>query len=222
MSTEKKERKMTAKGFLNKAAKQGAKSAEGFIAQHREWLLTGTLAQFTAPILAQLDAKEVYPTPALQSISAVVLGHMLAENIASADTSQKGEPATKPIKEPREEKAWIACIFNAAGEIQTRKNENTGDDITLRQGFDSSSDADRWCDRRLFDGAPDWFGTVVSTKMFGKDGQPISNVILREDAIARILKKPLAPAMRKTGGSTNKLSFGMKAAVSSRASFSHG
>ncbi len=202
---------MTAKGFLNKAAKQGARSAEGFIAQHREWLLTGTLAQFVTPILTQLDAKELYPTPALQAISAVVLGHMLAENIANADTSAKGEPATKPIKEPREEKAWIACIFNAAG-----------DDITLRQGFDSCSDADRWCDRRLFDGAPDWFGTVVSTKMFGKDGQPISTVILRQDAIARILAQPKGPACRKTGGSTGKLTFGMKAAVTTRASFSHG
>lgn len=216
MSEDKKERKMTAKGFLHKATKQGAKSAEGFIAAHRAWLETGELAQFTSPILAKLDAKEVYPTPALQAITAVVLGHMLAENVAKAEASLVEGPGRVS------EKAWTATIFNASGEIMTHKNGNTGEEKDLVQNFDSSSDADRWCDRRLFDGASDWFGTVVSNKMHGKDGQPISTVILRQDAIARILAQPKGPACRKTGGSTGKLSFGMKAAVTTRASFSHG
>lgn len=215
MSIDKKERKMTAKGFLHKATTQGAKSAEGFIAAHRVWLETGELAQFTSPILAKLDAKEVYPTPALQALTAVVLGHMLAENVAKAEASLDGGGSVTA-------KAWTATIFNAKGEIQTRKNENTGEDKDLVQNFDSSSDADRWCDRRLFDGESDWFGTVTSNKMTGKDGQPISTVILRQDAIARILAQPKGPACRKTGGSTSKLSFGMKAAVTTRASFSHG
>ena len=66
--------------------------------------------------------------------------------------------------------------------------------------------ADGWVDRRLFDGAPDWHGVIQHTKI-----ACLKTVVMREDAIARILKKPKAPACHTKGVSTKSLGFGVKA-----------
>lgn len=206
MSEQKKERKMTAKGFLHKASTKAANAAAGFIAQHRAFLETGELAEFTSPILNKLDQKEILPTPALDAIKAVVLGHMLAMQVKQAEeTIAKGE-ATGTSK------PWTATIYNAKGEVCTRINEK-GKEEDLSKTFDLSSDADRWVDRRLFDGASDWFGVI--------QGHGVESTIIREDAIARILKQKKGPATRKVGSTSSSLGFKAKA-VQDRCYFSRG
>lgn len=218
MSDAKKERKMTPRGFLHKASKQGVRSAEGFIAQHRAWLETGTLAQFTSPILAKLDRKEVYPTPALEQLSSAVLSHHLM-----AETAQEEVKQDQQVRETGTSsgKAWLATIYDAAGHVCTRINAK-GEEEDLIKSFDMSLDADRWCDRRLFDGASDWYGVVQSTRMVNGQGDPIANVILRQDAMARILKMPKGAITRKTGGGSGRLSFGIKNGKTTRVEFSRG
>lgn len=215
MSEQKKPRAMTAKGFLHKASKQGVRSAEGFIAQHREWLTTGTLAEVTLPILVKLDAKQIYPTPALEMLSAVVLGHHLSKETAQQEAV---EEETAPA---RSSKRWTATIYNAAGEVQTRITAS-GDVELLEKSFDLSQEAGRWCDRRLFDGAPDWYGVVVSNYMVNAHGEALSTIIMRQDALARILKKPKTAAYRKTGMHSKGLGFGPGPAHDTRVTFSRG
>jgi hypothetical protein len=206
------ERKMTPKGFLHKS--NGKLSAEAFLKQHREWLTTGELAQFTSPILRKLDEKEILPTPALAEIKAVVLSHHLAVEV------HKAEVAMEKASEPTTKKNYLVTIRDAEGNVCTRINEK-GETVDLRQSFDIGSDAEGWADRRLFEGASDWFGIIEMTKMFKADGSPISNIVLRQDAIARILKVKKSAVMKSKPKSTNSLGFGVKVSQSV-AKFSHG
>lgn len=198
MSNAKKERVMTPKGFLHKATTKAANNATAFIAAHRAWLETGELSDLTSPILRKLDDKAVMPTPALEEIKNAVLFHFLAQE------TKKAEDAMAKANEPKAQKAYVAAIYDAKGNIVTYINDD-GEEKEMIQSFDMSQDGERWCDRRLFDGAPDWHGEVVSTK-----GLPPIHV-LREDSIARILKKPKGPAVHTKGVSTKKLGFGVKA-----------
>lgn len=214
------ERKMSAKGFLHKTTTKAAASAAAFIAQHREWLETGELASLTSPILRKLDDKEILPTPALNAIKDVVVGHMIASEI------RKGEEAMARREEQgnAKPKNWTATIYNAKGEVVSvsRINDEGKEEIKdLTQSFDQSQEADRWTDRRLVEGAPDWYGVVQHSTLTNKDGEPLTCIILRGDALARVLRAPKGPAMRKTGGSTSRMSFGVKA-QQDRAHFSRG
>jgi hypothetical protein len=189
-----KERKMTEKGFLHKS--QGKIAADAFLAAHRQWLETGELALATTPILRKLDQGEILPTPALHEVQVAVMNHMVA--MAHRKTVEaKNAPAAKP-------KNWTTTIFNAKGEVQTRIKED-GEVEDLIKGFDLSSDADRWADRRLVEGASDWYAEVTHAMM------PIKTVILRDDAMARVFKKVGSPVMKRVGGTTSSLSFRPKA-----------
>lgn len=208
------ERKMTVKGFLHKAS--GRISAIAFLAQHRTWLETGELHEVTSPILRMLDEEQLMPTPALDLIKQAVLTHHLRveTNKAEKRLAEASDPSSHPSK------PWIARVFDAKGNLVETENTK-GEMVTLEQSFALASDADRWTDRRLFEGAPDWFGVVQHTSILRADGEPITTVIIREDAIARILKKPRGAVSKKTGSRDGKLSFGVKV-HQSRAVFSHG
>jgi len=197
------ERKMSPKGFLHKSTAKNL-SAIAFLKAHREWLLTGTLASLTSPILAKLDAGEVMPTPALELLKTVVLSHHIASEIS------KGEAAMEKAQEPKKSKNYIATILDGNGDIATRINAK-GEVEDLQQSFDLPQEASRWCDRRLFDGFADWRGEVASTKMHGQDGLPMVEHVARIDSLARILKKPLPPVVHVKGVSTQSLGFGVKA-----------
>lgn len=207
MSEEKKTRNMTERGFLHKAG--GKVSADAFLAQHRAWLETGERAMVTTPILRMLDEKEVMPTPALEQIRAAVLNHMVAKAVSKAeDQILNPKPGAKP-------KNWTSTIFDAKGEIQTRINEK-GEKEDLIKGFDLSSDADRWADRRLVEGASDWYAEVTHAMM------PITTVIRRDDAMSRIFKIAKGPSMKaQPKGGSGRLSFGVKV-KEDRARFSSG
>lgn len=210
-------RKMTMKGFLHKSGTKAAASASSFLAQHREFLQTGELALFTAPILLKVDSRELMPTPALEEIKAVVLAHHLAEEI------RRGEEKMARANEPSERKTknYVATVWNSKGEVVQAADSN-GKIKDLKDSFETSTQAERWADNRLFDGAPDWFCVVETTHVFKQDGTPFTATILRGDAIARILKRPKAPVMKaQKSGKGGKLSWGVKVSES-KASFSHG
>lgn len=198
MSDQKKTRKMTAKGFLHKTTTKAANSAAAFIAQYREYLTTGELAPKTSHIINQVDLGQLLPTPALKEIQNAVMAHII-----ESDT-KKQEQAELAAQEPKTSKSWIATVYNAEGVVQSRIKDN-GEEEDLIKGFDLSSDADRWCDRRLFDGASDWHAEVVNASL------NLITRIERNDSIARILKKKKGPTMYVKGKSTKSLGFGVKA-----------
>lgn len=210
----KKERVMGPKGFLHKAS--GKISAEAFLKQHRAWLETGDLAQYTSPILRQIDAREILPTPGLQAIKAVVLSHHLAVESRKAETAME-----KAASEPGTRKSYLATILDAEGNVVCTRINDKGAEVELRESFDLGSDAERWCDRRLFDGASDWFGMVEMTKIHNSDGEPLTTIIMRQDAIARVLKVKKGPVSKSKPKSTGSLSFGVKVS-NSVSKFSHG
>lgn len=205
MTETKKERVMSAKGFLHKATTKAAASAGAFLATHRAWLVTGDLASLTRPILSKLDSKEIMPTPALEAIRAVVLGHMIAGEI------RKGEEAMnrREEQENASPKNWTATIYNPKGEIQTRINAK-GEVEDLQQSFDKAQEADGWTDRKLVEGASDWFGVISHATMVNRQGDPISTTVMRIDAMARVFKQAKGAVCKSQVKSAGKLSFGVK------------
>src|SRR5277367_643076 len=147
------DRKMTAKGFLAKTNTKAANSAGAFLAQYREWLTTGELADMASPILRKMDDKELMPTPALKLIAHAVMAHIIAVD------QNKAEVAIEKAAEPSKPKPWMAQIQNAEGEVCTKLNTD-GEEEELVKGFEHPQEADRWVDRRLFEGKPGWYGVV--------------------------------------------------------------
>lgn len=205
MSDDKKSRTMTPKGFLHKTTTRAANSAGAFLAQYREYLTTGELAPIMTPIIRQVDEKLLMPTPALKLVQAAVMGHIIATDQA------KAEEAIERANEPKAVKTWVACIKDAEGNVCTRMTNDGEED--LLKSFEHPQEADRWVDRRLFDGAPDWYGEV--------EGLGTHVYVERADAIARVLKQPKGPAIHKKAVTTKTLGFGVKA-HQTRASFSRG
>jgi hypothetical protein len=209
MSEPKKERKMSPKGFLAKTQTKAANSAIAFLAQYREYLTTGEVASKTSPIMAKVDAGELLPTPALKEIQYAVMTHIIEADTAKLEKAQDTATRTGTRK------PWKATVFNAKGEIQTRIKED-GDEEELVKGFDLGQQADRWADRRLFEGTEGWYAIVEHTTLAN-----IQSRIERGDAIARILKQPKGPAIQQKGKSTKTLGFGVKA-KETRVTFSRG
>ena len=153
----------------------------------------------------------------------VVFVGLLAQGAALAvDVAPPADQiASAVLAAPKERRSDATVLgYNAKGEVQTRIDPQ-GKVKDLIDGFDTGSLAQGWADRRLFDGAPDWFAVMEHTKMFTKDGDPLSNTILRDDAIGRILKQPKGAVMKSKPQSTSKLGFGVKA-KQSHAHFSKG
>lgn len=199
MNNNKKERALTPKGFLFKSRTKAAASAGAFIQAHRAWLETGDLASLTSPILAKLDAKEILPTPALNTIQNVVLGHMIAKDL------EKGERAQARMEATAEPKNWQVIIYTAKHEVETRVTEN-GKIEDLIKEFDLGQEADRWCDRRLAECASDCYGIVRSEKL------GIQNTVSRDEALGRLnapVRGPMTKKKPAPGG--GRLGFGVRA-----------
>ena len=204
------ERKMTAKGWLHKSTQpNAANSAEGFLAQYRDFLQSGSLAPVTTPILLKMDSGEVTPDVAFKAVQNVVMTHIIASDML------KAEQAMEDAANPGTQKNWLVSIRDLEDNIVVVKNAK-GEDEELVKAFDKSSDADRWSDRRLFDGAPDWYGVVEFTK-----NPKIRTVIYRQDSMARIMRKGRGPVVQQKGQSTKTLGFGVKA-KETRVTFSKG
>jgi hypothetical protein len=199
---------LTVKRFLKLAS--GKVSAQGFLAQHKAFLLSGELAPMTTPILSKVDLGELMPTPALEAISQAVLSHYLACQVRIAED----KIAASQEREESSVKNWMVTIFDSRGVIQTRVNDK-GETVDLCESFDLCQRASEWGDRRLFEGGSDWTAVVEHVTL------AVRTVTERGDAIARIMKQPKACASKKVGSRDNKLSWSAKC-VQSRASFSRG
>lgn len=213
MSDQKKPRAMTPKGFLHKTTTKAANSAFAFLSQYREYLTTGELAPRVSPILAKLDDEravalaEKKDTEGLARNSLKEIAHAVMVHIIEADRNkmeQQQEAAQDAMTSGSASKPWTAIIVDEAGHVQTRINAK-GEEEELSKSFEHSSDADRWTDRRLFEGATDWHGEVSHATL------KTVVVIERQDAIARILKKPKGPTVQVKGKSTKSLGFEHKA-----------
>ncbi len=210
--SEKKERKLTPKWFLHKTTTKAANSALAFITAHRDFLTMGELASKTSPILAKLDNKELFPTPALNQIKQAVLDHMIA--LEANKFEQAIEKAQNDEAQGKKSKPFVAQILNAKMELCTRLKDN-GEIEELQKEFDLPQEAQRWCDRRLVEGAPDWHATIDDARTGTHE------YILRNESIQRTFRKKKGPTMHPRKMTTDKLSFGVRA-KQDRASFSHG
>jgi hypothetical protein len=219
MSEDKKPRKMMSpKGFIGKATKPNI-SAAGFLAQHREYMLTGEMAIVLAPIVAKVDAGEIEAAPALDLAATLAMHYINATNILKGQRSiqaqGQGPKTVKVSRGPHKIKDWTAAIYNSEDVIQIRTKEN-GEEEEMYKEFDKSSEADRWIDRRLsLDCSPDCYGEVIHTPSARR------TVILRDDALARFYKKPKGPTMKPQPGGGGSLSFRPKV-KESKVTFSGG
>jgi hypothetical protein len=203
--TEKKTRKMSPRGFLAKTNTKAALTVKSFLDSYREYLTTGEVSYSTKLIVEKLDNGEILPTPALNEIKAAVLAHILeVERIKAEESiensSKNSSPGTK--------KHFQAKIIDAAtGEVAQRVKDD-GEVEELVKGFDLPQDAERWVDRRLFDGSPSWYGVVKH--LTAKNKERDTDIINRDDSIARILKKPGKPVTKSPKFSSNQLGWGVK------------
>lgn len=168
---------MTEKGFLHKSS--GRVSAAAFLQAHREYLESGSLADFTSPILCQLDSGSIVPTIALSELRRAVLQHLLSR-----------QPPVSHTSTPRITKPYTGIIYDGDGNIIEDNGKR------LIKGFDNSTETQRWCDKRLYDGAHHWYAAVENNK-----GSIYH--IQRNDAIARVLQESRGPVTR-----TNKSAGG--------------
>lgn len=203
------ERNMTERGFLAKSSKIKV-SAEAFISAHREYLQTGTLAALTTPILINLDKGSILPTPALNQIRQAVVEHMIAVQIT------KSEAKILKASTPKVSKPFTASILNAKGEIVTYIDSQGTKDMIAH--FESDIKAQDWCDRRLFDGAPDWYGKINDNR------SQYQRTIDRNGSVSRTLRSKRGPTMKTSGSKSAPLRMSGRVHVKSGGSthFSRG
>jgi hypothetical protein len=182
-------RTMTPKWFLSLSV--GKVSATEFIAKHRGFLSS---IPGTEDILKRLDSGEVFPSIAMQVLQKAVLDHML--------TCMVEKHAPKP--------QTSTALYN----VQIRSATGIEDE----KGFTSHMDAQRWADRRLASGAPNWHAVVTPNRVHAEKTQ----IIQRDDALFRLYgKKGTTPIMKTMRPSNGKLAWGVKAKPSA-AKFSRG
>ena len=204
------ERKMGPKGLLHKAnsAKIGASA---FIEAYREYLTTGELAYVTGPIVAKIDAGELYPTPGMQEIKMAVMSHIMLVEAMKAEEKEQDEKSGSSGRKTT--KAFSACIRDGSGRMLVMP-----DGKPMKQTFDLPQRASEWVDRRLIEQAPDSYGEVTHLK--AHNPATATDTILRDDSIARILKNTMGSVCKRSKSSST-LGFGVKVKAS-KSAFSHG
>ena len=195
------ERKMSLKGFLNKANSKAANSANAFLTAHKEFLMTGQLGELTGPILIRLDNRELLPTPALSEIKQLVLGYMIAQQVVSG---QPKDPNTKASTSTS-----TSTSKPYTGEVYDEFNT-----IIYSQAFEAHIRAQDWCDRRLvLDAGNGWSGKIID------NCTQHESIVDRDSAFSRMLKVNKPPVSKKTGSGDGK--WRMRA-VGDHAYFSRG
>lgn len=226
---------LTPKRFVALGAKLSATSAvAGFLHKHREFL---NGYQFLSPVLKEYDEKKNPPTITLQVIQSALLDHVIEGEIKSAKekmvAQQEAAEATNA-----EYKISLFCKFIARdGKLTVRLGEVekiTGYRIHLpglgativktkeeTEGYiaerlieivpavweaNDYGAAQRLADRRLFQREDSLYAEIVNTQ-----GKPITTIIQRLDAIARMLPVAKHPFSRKTGSSSKSLKWHGKA-----------
>lgn len=190
--------KISIKSFINKANSPKLNTnptVAGFLNKYREFLTSGELTNLTAPFISQVDAGELEPISALNSITDAVFNHMLA--LADANHGRVSKPKAKK-RAPSVPKNYLAVAYYESGEIFK------SDDFAFPQ------EAERACERWLIAAGPNAKGIVESTRMKDRHGNPLRTYISRTDAFASNYKKKRSPIMRGRPKSSGGLRFGVK------------
>ena len=177
---------MTLKGFVRKATL--AKSAIGFLDAQKEFIRQHS---FLAPTLADYEGGKVAATAALNVIRDIAFAHMVDADIEKARARGAREPKEKAPK------SYTVVLFHKEG---SRIVDGES------KGFDTLQEADGWADRKLFADASTVHAEIL-TPMMGKNNQAIKFTIMRQDAIARILKAKKGPMMKNSSSRSGSLSF---------------
>jgi hypothetical protein len=205
----KKIRLISPKGLLHKA--NIAKSALGFLAANQEYMRTGELSSVLTPILDQVDAGDILPTPALSLIAEATINHITAvEQRKLLEAKERGFAPQKSSAN------WVATIYDSKDQVATRIKEN-GETEELMKGFDKAGDADRWMDRHLS-------SSEVESGSYGKIAHSHSSVVSlvnRDDALMRFFKAGKSPIMKVQGKSSGSLTNKMRVKAD-RSTFSAG
>jgi hypothetical protein len=192
---------MTSKGFLAKLINPKNKaSAKGFLAAYREYLVTGEVSSKTRTIIGAYSAGDIDANTCFDQVAKAVFEHV---KLTDEEKAKKSQERTSQKKDNSENVTFMALIFDAkTGNVATRVKDN-GETEDLEKTFELPQDAERWCDRRLFDGSPSWYGEIWH---FGK----LWSIVERADSIARTLKRPKMPSLKPHKKTTSKLGFGVK------------
>ena len=175
---------MTIQGFISKMS--GRISAESFLKQHREYMLSGELSSVLTPIIEKIDNGELSAKTGLINIQQSSFNYFMDKKAAEAVNS------INKSSKPSSQKMYTAAIYNEDGSFATYI-DNNGDEKDLIFNTDNSLQAESWCHRKLFDAAPNCYGKVVN-KVTG-----FVNEVSRDSAIAAILRTGPIGAYRKTG-----------------------
>ena len=190
---------MSLKGFVRKATV--AKSAIGFLDAQKEFIRQHS---FLAPTLEQYESGKVHATAALETIRDLAFVTMRDQEIENARVRSQKEP-NETVAKP-----YTVILFHKDGSQIVE-----GDS----ESFDLLQKADGWADRRLVADASTVHAEILTT-MIGKNNQPIKFMVMRQDAIARMLKAKRGPV---TKGGTTSSSLGFKPKVKNDVShFSRG
>lgn len=200
------ERKMGLRGLMHKATT--SKSAIGFFAQYREYMVSGELAPILSPIISKVDAGELLPTPGMKEVANAVMTHILASATAKVEAAADSNVRTGTSK------PWIATVYLPDGSIASRINPK-GEEEDLIKAFDKNADSYRWADRRLTEACDGAYCEIDHPASGGIE------VIHRVDALARFYRTKKGPTCQVRGRSTPVLKFQGKA-KQTRVSFSRG
>lgn len=223
---------ITPKRFVS-AKFSGKVSAEGFLAAHWEFLKG---QEYLSPILEAYEKKELLPTPAVQLCQQAVLDHILAtQSQPKAKVVKEGGSGTKIIRRKKDNSesdgeeghsdkytvTMMVKVYDRAGnctiqvgtvehkrEVEVTVNGHTTTKVVTEiepavWEVSTFNAANRLADRRLVDRGDSVYCTINNNI-----GKPITTIINRDDAIARVLKAPKGPATRNThSGGGSKLGF---------------
>lgn len=183
----------TIAAWIKQAGKTGAGNAGKFLEDTRGFLLSAELKEITTPIFGKLDAKETFPTPAIQALYKV-LGAKQANDLLTK-AYQQGER--------EESKCWIATVY----EPDNSPIANNQAKVIARQSFESEYDARGWANRFLTNhSASDHYATIQ-----GKKEKTCYN-LTRDEAMYMVIKgtwKPAAATVKQVRVSATRLSLGV-------------
>lgn len=115
---------------------------------------------------------------------------------------------------------WLVLVVDSRNELQTRRTAS-GKEEDLSKLFDLNQEAERWACRKLVECGSDCVAMIQHTRSMGKDGQPLTIKITRDQALGKLFPKAKSPAT-KTTQSKNGHSFYRMSAKQTRVEFSRG
>lgn len=198
-------RAISIKGFVSKATSTSL-TAQGFLAQYREYLTTGEVANIASPILAKVDTGELAPEIGLENITNAIFSHMMNLSLQKAEAQIAKQESSEAVPA---NKNYVTKLFTASG--TELKNEF----------FTFPQDAERAGERWLINSESGCYAQVESLKLKTKSGQPFITTITRETAFANQYKTKRGPVTKGKPVSTGKLGFGVRA-KQDHCHFSHG